>query len=103
MTEHKSADRRGPPAIGLALMAWRLAGERSGFGVGFTEVWKPCSRQSAEANDRVNACSAMYYRIIDCVTYGHVWRAEKEFASCGRCHNTKAMRDFKPGEYLRGY
>lgn len=42
-------------------------------------------------------------RTTVCRWSGHRWRAEKEFNSCARCHTSKANRDFKPGEFQRGY
>jgi hypothetical protein len=46
-----------------------------------------------------------YWRLVSatvCRFRGHLWRAEKEFASCARCHTCKAMRDFEPGEFTYG-
>ena len=52
--------------MGLALMAWRLAGERvEGFGPDFTGLWEPSSRAEVESCPDANPCSAEYYRICD--------------------------------------
>jgi hypothetical protein len=98
-----TADQNIPPMGGLALMAMRLAGRRLyDWEIIPQHVVGPVSRKAAGRYPAAHPFAFEYYKIIDCITNGHQWRAEKEFASCGRCHATKAMRDFKPGEYHRG-
>lgn len=97
-----SAETVGVPSGALAQMVWGLAcqrayGDPSGLPIA-------CLKRRSEVRPRITIGSAneFYYAIIDCIAVGHRWRAEKEFNSCGRCHEVKANRDFKPGEFHRG-
>jgi cytochrome c553 len=92
-----------PPMGGLAVMAWKLACYRAYGEDGYLPIAFLKSRAHVLGQIRVECANDWYWDIVAYVESGHQWQAEKEFASCSRCHNTKAMRDFKRGEYHRGY
>ena len=94
------------PMGGLAVMAWRLACQRGYNDPDALSTFhmhrKRPSPKDLAAMLACNSANGHYFQLIDCVTYGHEWRAEKEFNCCARCRMVKANRDFKPGEFHRG-
>jgi hypothetical protein len=103
MDRNPSAETVIPPMGGLALMAWKLACYRAYGENEYLPIYFLKSRDHVLGKSRVECANDWYWDIVACVESGHHWRAEKEFATCGRCLIAKAMRDFKPGEYHRGY
>jgi hypothetical protein len=85
---------------GLGLMAWQRACQLTyGDGEALAIGWL----RPREMSYPSRCANSIYYDIVDCITFGHQWRAEIEFNSCARCRAVKANRDFKPGEFHRGY